>query len=62
LNGSDLIGRITVYDILGKRIYNQDKVDVNTTSIYFSSYKQGVYFVEVITTSQKKIRKKFVKQ
>ena len=62
LKGNDFISQLTVFDLLGKRIYFKDKVDLNTTSIDFSSYKEGVYFVEVVTTSQQVIRKKVIKQ
>lgn len=62
LNGSDAIQQISIYDVVGKRIYFKDKLEINTTSVDFSSFNQGVYLVELITTSNQKMVNKIIKQ
>lgn len=62
LNGSDAIQQISIYDVVGKRIYFKDKLEINTTSVDFSSFNQGVYLVELITTSNQKLVNKIIKQ
>ncbi|WP_291091923.1 DUF7619 domain-containing protein [Flavobacterium sp. UBA2787] len=61
LNGSETIAQISVYDVIGKRVYHRNKVELNSTSIDFSSLHQGVYLVEVITTSNQKLVNKVIK-
>jgi uncharacterized repeat protein (TIGR01451 family) len=62
LNGSDTIQQISVYDVVGKRIYHQENIDLNSTSVDFSGLNQGVYMVEVITASNQKMVNKVIKQ
>ncbi|MBN8566464.1 MAG: choice-of-anchor L domain-containing protein [Flavobacteriales bacterium] len=62
LNGSDTIVEISVYDVVGKRVYFRNKLDVNTTFVDFSNLHQGVYMVEVITASNQKLVNKVIKQ
>jgi uncharacterized repeat protein (TIGR01451 family) len=62
LNGSETIEQISVYDVVGKRIYHQESIDLNSTSVDFSGLNQGVYMVEVITTSNQKLVNKVIKQ
>ena len=60
-NGSETIEQISVYDVVGKRVYFQDKLELNTTAVDFSNLLQGVYMVEVITASNQKLVNKVIK-
>ncbi|MBC8883935.1 T9SS type A sorting domain-containing protein [Flavobacterium piscinae] len=62
LNGSDTISEISVYDVVGKRVYYKNKLEVNATAVDFSNLHQGVYMVEVITASNQKLVNKVIKQ
>jgi uncharacterized repeat protein (TIGR01451 family) len=62
LNGSDIITEISVYDVVGKRVYFKNKLEVNATAVDFSNLHQGVYMVEVITASNQKLVNKVIKQ
>jgi uncharacterized repeat protein (TIGR01451 family) len=61
LNGSETIEQISVYDVIGKRVYFQDKLELNAISVDFSNLHQGVYMVEVITASNQKLVNKVIK-
>jgi hypothetical protein len=62
LNGSDTITEISVYNVVGKRVYFKNKLEVNATAVDFSNLHQGVYMVEVITASNQKLVNKVIKQ
>jgi hypothetical protein len=62
LNGSETIAQISVYDVIGKRVYFQDKLELNATAVDFSNLHLGVYMVEVITASNQKLVNKVIKQ
>ena len=62
LNGSETIEQISVYDVVGKRVYFRNKIEVNSASVDFSNLIQGVYMVEVITASNQKLVNKVIKQ
>ena len=61
LNGSETIEQISVYDVVGKRVYFRNKIEVNSASVDFSNLIQGVYMVEVITASNQKLVNKVIK-
>lgn len=62
LNGSETIEQISVYDVVGKRVYFRNKIEINSASVDFSNLIQGVYMVEVITASNQKLVNKVIKQ
>lgn len=62
LNGNDAIQQISVYDVVGKRIYYTENLNLNSTSVDVNNFNRGIYLVEVITTSNQKLVNKIVKQ
>jgi len=62
LSGSDFIEQISVFDVLGKRIYKQNMIESNSASVDASTFNEGIYLVEITTTSNQRILKKLVKQ
>jgi uncharacterized repeat protein (TIGR01451 family) len=62
LSGSDFIEQISVFDVLGKRIYKQNMIESNSASVDASTFNEGIYLVEITTTSNQRILKKIVKQ
>lgn len=62
LNGNDAIQQISVYDMVGKRIYYKDNLNLNSTSVDVNNFNRGIYLVEVITTSNQKLVNKIIKQ
>jgi len=53
-------GQIAVYDILGKQLYSKEFDAESTFSINVSNFKEGVYFVKVV--SGKKVQtQRFIK-
>ncbi|MBC8883938.1 T9SS type A sorting domain-containing protein [Flavobacterium piscinae] len=62
LNGNDSIQRISIFDMVGKRIYYKENLNLNSNSVDVSSFNHGIYLVEVITTSNQKLVNKIIKQ
>lgn len=62
LSGIDFIEQISVFDVLGKRIYKQNMIESNSASVDTSTFNEGIYLVEITTTSNQRILKKLVKQ
>ncbi|RAR50313.1 DUF7619 domain-containing protein [Flavobacterium lacus] len=62
LNGNDAIQQISVYDVVGKRIYYSGNLNLNSASVELSSFNQGIYLVEVLTSSNQKLVNKIIKQ
>lgn len=62
LNGNDSIQRISIFDMVGKRIYYKENLNLNSTSVDVNNFNRGIYLVEVITTSNQKLVNKIIKQ
>ncbi|HRE77499.1 MAG TPA: choice-of-anchor L domain-containing protein [Flavobacterium sp.] len=62
LNGSETIAQISVYDVVGKRIFYKENLNLNSTSVDVSSFNKGIYLVEVLTSSNQKLINKIIKQ
>lgn len=62
LSGNDFIEQISVFDVLGKYIYKQNKIESNSASVDASTFNEGIYLVKITTTSNQRILKKIVKQ
>jgi uncharacterized repeat protein (TIGR01451 family) len=62
LKGSDSIEKIAIYDVVGKRIYTKEKIDLTTYSVEMTLFKTGIYFVEITTKSNQVIKKKIIKE
>jgi hypothetical protein len=62
LNGNDSIQQVSIYDVIGKRIYYIENLNLNSTSVEVSSFNQGIYLVEVLTSSSHKLVNKIIKQ
>jgi hypothetical protein len=58
--GTETIGEISIYEISGKRIFQQTKsFDIQTT-IPISNFAKGIYMVEIISESKSKLTKKLI--
>lgn len=57
-----LIQSITLYDLQGNALLYQDNCPLNSHYIDVSSLARGIYFLELISTSNKRILKKVVKR
>ncbi len=62
LSGNDLIEKVSVFDVLGKQIYVENKIERNSALVDGSPFIEGIYLVEITTTSNQRILKKIVKQ
>jgi uncharacterized repeat protein (TIGR01451 family) len=58
--GTETINDICIYEISGKRIFQQRKSFENQTTIPISNFAKGIYTVEIISDNKYKITKKLV--
>lgn len=59
-NASELISKIYVYDILGKKVFTLTENNSNEITIDVSRFEKGIYLLEVTTQSNKKSNKKLI--
>lgn len=62
LKSGEIIKQISIYDVVGKRIYKVENLNSNSTSVDISTFNQGIYLVEVMTASNQKLVNKVIKQ
>lgn len=59
-NSEEQISSVQLFDLLGKRIINQDNVVGNQTSINTASLSKGMYLIEIKSSTNLKLVKKLV--
>ena len=58
--GTETIGEISIYEISGKKIFQQTKSFGNQTTIPVSNFAKGIYLVEIISENKSKLTKKLI--
>jgi hypothetical protein len=58
-NGKSSKGQLSVYNILGEKVYSQDNTQLNNTTIDLSNQPNGIYSIN-IKTEQETISKKLI--
>ncbi len=51
------INKIEVFDVLGKSIYSEDDLDVNTASLNISNFQSGVYLIKIHSDNQNVVKR-----
>ncbi len=59
-NKTTSIASISIFDVLGKTIYNKNNVNTFEENISISDIKSGVYIMELVTNEKVKISKKLI--
>jgi hypothetical protein len=59
-SGTENITQITIYEVSGKRIFQQTKSFETQTTIPVSTFAKGIYLVEVVSENKSKVTKKLV--
>lgn len=60
VRGNATIAGVTVYDVLGKMVFNQQASNLSTQTIDLSAVSKGMYLIEVITDTNQKVIKKLI--
>jgi len=60
--GSERSNQISIYEVSGKRIYNETKIFDAQTTINTSNFAKGIYLVEIVSENNLKLVKKLVIQ
>jgi len=55
---NNAINKIEIFDVTGKRVFMEDRINTNSRSVPVSALSKGMYFVRVNNSSSKKIIKK----
>lgn len=58
--GTEIISEIAIYEISGKRIFQQTKSFETQTTIPVSNFAKGIYLVEIISENKSKVTKKLI--
>lgn len=58
--GTETIGEISIYEISGKKIFQQTKSFETQTIIPVSNFAKGIYLVEIISENKSKLTKKLI--
>ncbi|NMH25494.1 DUF7619 domain-containing protein [Flavobacterium solisilvae] len=59
-SGTETIGEISIYEISGKRIFQQTKSFETQTTIPVSNFAKGIYLVEIVSENKVKLTKKLI--
>lgn len=57
LNGSTNIHKVTIYDLLGRIIYNNSSLNTDRISIDVNNYQSGIYMLEITNGEEVSIKK-----
>lgn len=60
VRGNATISGITVYDVLGKKVFTQQAANLSTQTIDLSAVSKGIYLIEVATDANHKVIKKLI--
>jgi hypothetical protein len=60
VRGNTTIAGITVYDVLGKKVFTQQATNLSTQTIDLSAVSKGIYLIEVATDANHKVIKKLI--
>ena len=62
ISSTDIISKVSVYDIQGKVIKTISEINSNTSKTDLSRLQNGVYFISVVSENGEKLTKKVVKK
>ncbi len=55
------VNALEIYNVMGKKIYVENTLNKNTTSIHVNNFSAGIYFIQAITTTENKFVGKFIR-
>lgn len=61
LKNSELPFNVTISDLSGRKIMQQNKITTNKTTLNLQGLPKGVYFLEVLSNTHKKVTQKIIK-
>ncbi|WP_338409169.1 T9SS type A sorting domain-containing protein [uncultured Flavobacterium sp.] len=59
-NTNELIANINIYDVLGKKVIQLNKINKMSHQIDVSALNSGIYFIELITIKNQTLNRKFI--